>query len=115
MTAAPTIDRRTIKAQSIVQSGDIHESKPGVWRVRDVNGSKTWHYVTKTSCDCIDFARNGLPCKHVRSVQIYQAQQQPHCPECGSAVQSEVFWIGGRGYCTFRVCQGNREHRAVRA
>lgn len=149
MTTAQLTDRRAARAQQIVQAGDIHETKPGVFRVRDANGSGTWHYVSKTTCDCEDFQRSGhgLDCKHVLAVKqaanwsTRQAQANelpgdfldgdfsafddvvltlptqpagPVCPACHGATKEDLLWCGKAMWQRFRVCQANREHRAVR-
>jgi hypothetical protein len=114
MTAAPIADRRSIRAQGIVQAGDIVEVRPGIFHVRDTKtGSGQWHLVAGNACGCID-ARRGNRCKHLVARDAWVAQQQPACPDCGAATQAEQFYIGGRGWTYFAVCAGNREHKAVR-
>jgi hypothetical protein len=115
MTATPRIDRQT-KAAQIASRGDIHESRPGIFRVRDVvTGSGHWHITTATSCSCTDFSRTGLACKHQLAVAAYQSKPAaPTCPTCGAATKVESFYIGGRGYCAFRCCTRNPEHKAER-
>lgn len=114
MSAAP-IDRRSIKAQSIVQAGDVHESKPGVWRVRDQNGSKRWHIVTASSCSCEDFSRTGLRCKHMIAQANWSTKPAgPTCPTCQGPTREDLLWCGKAGWLRFHVCRANREHKAVR-
>lgn len=95
MSTAPiTTDRRAARAAAIVQAGDIHESKPGVWRVRDRAGSGTWHHVTKTTCDCADFQRNGYgsDCKHLLAVKQaanWSTRQAPSAELPGNFLDSD--------------------------
>src|SRR4051794_41075286 len=123
----PYTDTRTAKAQLIVAAGDIHEPKPGVWRVRDMAGSKRWHYVSATSCSCEDHGRTGLRCKHMIALANWSAQQAasqpctgetvplaPTCPTCGAATKEDLLWCGKRAWQRFRVCEANREHKAIR-
>lgn len=115
MSTAPRIDHRPQRAAGIVQAGDVHESQPGLWRVRDRAGSGIWHHVTATTCDCRDFNRSGLACKHQLAVCEFQKTTAgPRCPECGSATRPEQYYIGGRGYIWFASCKTNREHRSVK-
>lgn len=114
MSAAPLADRRTLRAAAIVQAGDVHESKPGVWRVRDQAGSGAWHYVSSSSCDCIDFQRTGLRCKHLIALANWAARNEPTCPTCGGATHPETRWAGKAGWLRFHCCISNREHKAVR-
>lgn len=109
------LDRRSIRATGIVQRGDVIEVRPHVWRVRDQAGSGQWHYATKTTCDCIDFARNGLPCKHVIAVANWSTKPAgPTCPTCQGPTAEDLLWCGKAGWLRFHVCRANREHRAVR-
>lgn len=114
MAAAPLTDRRSIRAASIVQAGDIHESKPGVFRVRDRAGSGTWHYVSKTTCDCEDFRRNGLDCKHRLALANWSAKPAGStCPTCGAATEADMYYVAG-SYRTYRICTADKYHKATR-
>jgi hypothetical protein len=50
-----------------------------------------------------------------RHIAAWNAERgQPRCPDCGAALESAVYWIGGRGYQSFLVCSAHVEHRARR-
>ncbi len=128
-------DRRTARAQAIVERGTIEpaEGRSGVYRVWDATGSGTVYTATPTQCQCPDFARWQLPCKHSQAAAIMdrelsayaanwnarseQARQAsgPHCPDCGARLTSQTFYIGGKGYQAFMVCTRDTAHRALPA
>jgi hypothetical protein len=39
----------------------------------------------------------------------------PTCPDCGSRLESQSYYIGGRGYQAFMVCTRDAQHRALPA
>ncbi len=128
-------DRRTARAQAIVERGTIEpaEGRSGVYRVWDATGSGTVYTATPTQCQCPDFARWQLPCKHSQAAAIMdrelaqygatwdarseqaRATAGPHCPDCGGRLQSQTFYIGGKGYQAFMVCVRDAQHRALPA
>lgn len=113
MSTAP-IDRRQQRAYSIIERGDIHEVKPGKFRVRDIDGSKTWHETTAKSCSCFDFRRTGLKCKHQIAVERFKVGPVGlYCPDCGSATKAELVWCGKGGFKNLGICTRNPEHKAA--
>ncbi len=134
--AAPILqDRRTVRAAGIVERGTIEpaEGRSGVYRVWDAAGSGTVYTATPTQCQCPDFARWQLPCKHSQAAAIMDRELSayaaswdtssevakrasgPQCPDCGGRLTSQTFYIGGKGYQAFMVCVRDAQHRALPA
>ena len=128
-------DRRTARAQAIVERGTIEpaEGRSGVYRVWDATGSGTVYIATPTQCQCPDFARWQLPCKHSQAAAIMdrelaqygatwdarseqaRAAAGPRCPDCGSRLECQSYYVGGRGMMAFMVCTRDAQHRALPA
>ena len=129
--AAPILqDRRTVRAAGIVEQHEAHLRDDGMWQVRDTAGSGRWYTVMDGHCSCPDYVYRNATCKHLRAVMQEErklaqyaatwdarAEQArgPHCPECGGRLQSQTFYIGGRGYMAFLVCTRDAQHRALPA
>lgn len=47
-----------------------------VWGIPSSQAGKFW-LVTPASCQCPDFVRRGLPCKHVQALRLHLSLQQP--------------------------------------
>ena len=134
MAQAILQDRRTVRSAGIVEraAGELQEG--GRWMVRDTaSGSGEWHTATAQTCDCWDYRRRGGTCKHMRvviveeralpsyaagwdtSAEVAKRASGPHCPDCRGRVQSQTFYIGGKGYQLFMVCTRDARHRALPA
>jgi hypothetical protein len=103
------------------------DDRPGFFTVRDTaTGSGESHLATANSCTCRDHLyREGL-CKHRRAViteayrldayaagwDAWAGAQRPCCPQCGAQIEMAVYWIGGKGYCSFAVCSAEGSHPA---
>jgi hypothetical protein len=65
-----------------------------------------------------DHTYRGTVCKHITAVKRAEAElatyaagwdadaqaQRLACPDCGTALRSDVCYIGGKGYSAFLVC-----------
>lgn len=56
-------------------------------------------YYTAEQCDAFAAAR---------------AAQQTACPTCQGPTKEDLCWCGKSGWLKFRICVGNREHKATR-
>ncbi len=125
MATAPIVTRQE-KALGITQRHECTplDDYPGYYSVRDtLTGSGRSHIATLLECDCADFTHRHRPCKHVEAVRATETALQayaaawdraarPACPTCGGELTMAVFWIGGRGYCSFEVCSADGSHPA---
>jgi hypothetical protein len=92
-------------------------------------------------CSCPDYVYRSVTCKHLRAVmqeeralaqygatwdaRSEQARQAVeiwpnsakslHCPECGAGLESQSYYVGGRGMMAFLVCRRDAQHRALPA
>jgi hypothetical protein len=129
--AAASILTRSDRALGITQRDECIpvDDLPGFFTVRDTTtGSGKTYIASSTGCTCPDHHYRGHVCKHMRAVitEEYRlatyAADWDHacstwatcCPECGAALETAVYWIGGRGYQSFLVCSAHIEHRARR-
>jgi hypothetical protein len=107
---------RTAAADRIVAAGGAAELavQPGMYAVIDSHGSGRAHVATVDSCDCRDFQYRGhlRPCKHIITARRLAGIEV--CSECGSFVEAQPHYVGGRGVCTFMVCTTNKAHKARR-
>ena len=111
---------RTVKAAGIL---DRQECEPtdlaGIWHVIDtLTGSGKVHTTSAQRCDCPDHTYRGHVCKHITAVKRAEAElatyaaswdadataQRIACPDCSTALRSDVCYIGGKGYTAFLVC-----------
>ena len=133
MAQAILQDRRTARAQAIVERHEAHLRDDGTWQVRDTAGSGRWYVVMDGHCSCPDYVYRSVTCKHQRVVMqeerelaqygaTWDARSEqaravagPQCPDCGSRITSQTFYIGGKGYQAFMVCVRDAQHRALPA
>ncbi len=128
--------RRVSKAAGIVERHEVIpcDDRPGYFNVRDTGtGSGKLYLASATSCTCPDHVYRGHTCKHMiaaareerdlaqygatwdaRSEQA-RAAAGPCCPDCGAGLESQSYYIGGRGMMAFLVCRRDAEHRALPA
>ncbi len=139
MATAILQDRRTARAAAIVERHEAHLRDDGTWQVRDTAGSGRWYVVMDGHCSCPDYVYRSATCKHLRAAiqeerelaqyseawdaRSEQARQNleanlpqgPHCPDCGAGLESQSYYIGGRGMMAFLVCRRDAQHRALPA
>ena len=133
MAQAILQDRRAERAAGIMERHEAHLRDDGTWQVRDTAGSGRWYVVMDGHCSCPDYVYRGVTCKHLRAVmqeerelanygatwdarsEQARAAAGPQCPDCGGRLQSQTFYIGGRGYQAFMVCTRDTAHRALPA
>jgi predicted nucleic acid-binding Zn finger protein len=69
---------RADKALEIVQSGGVVRIHDDCYYVKSQNPKNNREYEVIPSmnvCNCEDFLRNGVPCKHCIAVQIHRTNQ----------------------------------------
>ncbi len=133
MAQAILQDRRTVRAAGIVERHEAHLRDDGTWQVRDTQGSGRWYVVMDGHCSCPDYVYRSVTCKHLRAVMqeerelaqygaTWDARSEqaragagPRCPDCGSRLECQSYYIGGRGYQAFLVCVRDTAHRALPA
>ena len=140
MAAGILQDRRTVRAQAIVERHEAHLRDDGTWQVRDTAGSGRWYVVMDGHCSCADYVYRSVTCKHLRAVMVEerklaqyaatwdarseQARQTSvapvarvgvSCPECGAGLECQSYYVGGRGMMAFLVCQRDAQHKALPA
>ena len=139
MAQAILQDRRTVRAAGIVERHEAHLRDDGTWQVRDTQGSGRWYTVMDGHCSCPDYVYRSVTCKHIRAVlqeerelalygQAWDARseqarqnpdtnlhQGPNCPDCGSRLECQSYYVGGRGMMAFLVCQRDAQHKALPA
>lgn len=107
---------RTAKAAGICERQECELRDDGRWQVRDsATGSGTWHIVTATSCDCMDYRRTGLQCKHLLAVTAEQARLDAYVEEWNAAAESmqpKGAWYKGT-YYTAEQCAAAERARAA--
>lgn len=118
--AQAAILTRTDRAAGILDRQECEPTDlPGLWRVTDTQtGSGKVHITSAQRCDCPDHNFRGNVCKHMRAVERAEAElasyaakwdedaqaQQVCCPDCNTALRSDICYIGGKGYSAFLVC-----------
>ncbi len=132
--------RRTVRAAGIVERHEAHLRDDGTWQVRDTAGSGRWYVVMDGHCSCPDYLYRSVTCKHLRSVMQEErslaqycadwdtrSEQQRQtsvapvarvgvsCPDCGSRLECQSYYVGGRGMMAFLVCRRDAQHRALPA
>ena len=133
MATAILQDRRTVRAAGIVERHEAHLRDDGTWQVRDTSGSGRWYVVMHGHCSCPDYVYRSVTCKHLRAVmqeerelaqygatwdarsEQARAAAGPQCPDCGSRLESQSYYVGGRGMMAFLVCVDDVTHRALPA
>ena len=128
-----TQDRRTVRAAGIVERHEAHLRDDGTWQVRDTAGSGRWYTVIDGHCSCPDYVYRNATCKHLRAVmqeerelaqygatwdarsEQARAAAGPRCPDCGSRLECQSYYVGGRGMMAFLVCRRDAQHRALPA
>ncbi len=139
MAAAILQDRRTVRAAGIVERHEAHLRDDGTWQVRDTQGSGRWHTVMDGHCSCPDYVYRNATCKHLRAVMQEERElaqygaawdarseqvrsrynnvipNSPCCPDCGAGLESQSYYVGGRGMMAFLVCRRDAQHRALPA
>jgi hypothetical protein len=134
MAQAILQDRRTDRAAGIVERHEAHLRDDGTWQVRDTaTGSGRWYVVMDGHCSCPDYVYRNATCKHLRAVmkeerelaqygatwdarsEQARAAAGPQCPDCGAGLESQSYYIGGRGMMAFMVCVRDAQHRALPA
>jgi SWIM zinc finger len=68
---------REDKALQLFKASAVNRISDDLYHVRSQKNPSVVYEVTPSMnvCTCIDFERNGLPCKHVIAVQIYRSSQ----------------------------------------
>lgn len=69
---------REDKALQLFQSGAVKKIHDDCYYVKSQNPKTSREYEVIPSmnvCNCEDFLRNGLPCKHCSAVQIWRTSQ----------------------------------------
>ncbi len=128
-------DRRTVRAAGIVSRQEVIpcDDRPGYFNVRDTGtGSGRMYLASATSCTCPDHVYRGHTCKHQiaaaredQALRQYAADwdtrakaQRPaglRCPDCGSHLECQSYYVGGRGHVAFLVCRRDAQHKALPA
>jgi hypothetical protein len=68
---------REDKALQVFQAGAVSKIEDDLYYVKSqTNASVEYEVIPSMNvCNCEDFLRHGLPCKHVIAVQIYRTNQ----------------------------------------
>jgi len=78
-TIAPAGDARALRALALYgeRGAEIVRTGPWTYTVPSCTGTGFWavNYRTET-CDCPDFLRRGVACKHVYAVGIHRAKRR---------------------------------------
>ncbi len=76
------------------------------------------YIVTNLGCDsrCKAFEK-GIPCWHraarrllLKAAAIGNDQTLETCPMCGAPIEGKQYYVAGRGYIYFDVCNGDGQH-----
>ncbi len=76
---APHPDTRAVRALALYRErgAEIERTGPHTYTVPSCTGTGFWAVNYRTeSCDCPDFLRRGVACKHVYAVGIHRAKRR---------------------------------------
>ncbi len=85
MTVSPTVREappkvsRELRALALVQArgNEIVRTGPWTYLVPSCTGTGSWAVnYRRESCDCSDYERRGVACKHVYAVGIHRAKRR---------------------------------------
>ena len=75
--AQPSTDSREARGLRLAELRfeEIHPVSPGVWSVPSCSGENTYLVrLRHESCNCPDYRRRSLPCKHVFAARVVKAK-----------------------------------------